>query len=282
MILLIIGIGIVLTMGLLWLAMFGEQREALGIWIGQLFQRGWLKSRRGANQLGDGARQSMRATQGGVHGAFGFFSRHRLVVLSIFLILTFPPLVVLHMQGLLDFSHFVGRDKPANPVVARLLEGEKLVPPQPLPPDVFTTRDVETVRPGIARANRKWDLLKPDFRQRLLAVYKVMKEEYGYQMVLLEGYRSPERQNRLMAKGSSVTHAGAFQSYHQFGLAADSAFYRDGKLHIARDSDWIRRGYDLYGKVAAEYGLTWGGNWSFKDYGHVELRGSQYDDPTKH
>lgn len=282
MILLVIGMGLLLAVGLLWLAMFGEQRDALAAWFGQVFQLGWQRGRRQADRVGTGTRSSIRATGGGMRGLFDVTSRHRWVVLAIFLILTFPPLVVLHMRGLLDFSHFVGEGTPANPVASRLLEGEQLVPPQPLPPDAFRTREVETVRPDLVRANRKWDRLKSGFRQRLLAVFKVMRNKYGYKMVLLEGYRSPKRQNRLMAQNNGLTNAKAFQSYHQFGLAADAAFYRDGKLKIARDNAWIRRGYDLYGKVAQKYGLTWGGNWSMHDYGHVELRGSEYDDPSNH
>lgn len=282
MILVLVGLGLLLALGLLWLAMFGDQRDALFSWLARLSANTWRGSRRQVDRAGAGARSSMRMTRSSARDTGRFFSRHRLVMLAMFLILTFPPLVVLHMQGLLDFSHFVGAEKSANPVVAQLLEGEKLVPPQSPPPDVFTTREIETIRPGLARANRKWDRLKPEFTQRLLAVFKVMREQYGYEMVLLEGYRSPERQNRLMASGSGVTQAGAYKSYHQFGLAADAAFFRNGKLHIVRDSDWIRRGYDLYGKIAQQYGLTWGGNWSFKDYGHVELRGSSYDDPSKH
>ncbi|RJS91707.1 M15 family peptidase [Salinisphaera sp. Q1T1-3] len=197
--------------------------------------------------------------------------------------LTFPPLVVLHLNGMLDFSAIVAPDDVAvNPVVDRLLKGEHLAPPQPLPPAAFTTREVETVRPDLVYANRKWKLLKAGFRQRLLAVYKTMQNQYGYHMVLLEGYRSPERQRKLANQDDRVTNAGAGQSYHQYGLAADSAFLRDGKVVIRRDNDWIKRGYKLYGQVAQQYGLTWGGNWSFHDYGHVELRNSQYDDPSNH
>jgi hypothetical protein len=48
-----------------------------------------------------------------------------------------------------------------------------------------------------------------------------------------EGWRSPERQTLLAAKGTHVTNASAWQSYHQYGLGADCAFYRDGKLVIS-------------------------------------------------
>ena len=69
-----------------------------------------------------------------------------------------------------------------------------------------------------------------------------------------------------------MTRAGAYESYHQYGLAADSAFRRDGRIVIAETDPWAMRGYELYGQVAHSVGLTWGGEWTLKDFGHVELR----------
>lgn len=157
--------------------------------------------------------------------------------------------------------------------IAALLTGERLVPPAPLPPEVFSTREVELVRPMVRYASRNWDLLDPMFAQRLLMVYRIMLEQHGYEMVLIEGYRSPQRQDQLAALGGHVTQAGAYRSYHQFGLAADSAFLRHGKLVISEQDSWAMRGYQLYGQVAASLGFTWGGGWkSIKDLRHVELR----------
>ncbi len=166
-----------------------------------------------------------------------------------------------------------GTHRRVDPQIAALLQGEQLVPPAPLPPEVFTTREVEAERPMLSSASREWGALDGDFRQRLLLVFKIMREKHGYEMALLEGYRSPERQELLRSRGPTVTLAGANQSYHQFGLAADSAFYRDGKLVISEKDPWAMRGYQLYGEVAESVGLTWGGRWtSIIDLGHVELR----------
>lgn len=156
--------------------------------------------------------------------------------------------------------------------VAALLRGEQLVAPPALPPLVFTTAEVELVRPMLAEASRNWGMLHPEFQRRLLAAFQVMRERHGYEMALLEGYRSPERQDRLAALGQGVTNARAFQSYHQYGLAADCAFLRDGKLVISEKDPWAMRGYRLYGEVAESLGLTWGGRWKMMDFGHAELR----------
>ena len=125
---------------------------------------------------------------------------------------------------------------------------------------------------NIKNADRNWNKMNSEFVQRMLTVYKVMSEQYGYDMVLLEGYRSPGRQAKLLKQGSHVTKAGSYKSYHQFGLAGDSAFIRNGKIVITEKDPWAMQGYKLYGKVAKSAGLVWGGDWRMMDLGHVELR----------
>ncbi|WP_047194392.1 M15 family metallopeptidase [Caldimonas brevitalea] len=186
-------------------------------------------------------------------------------------LLLIPPTVVYLLRDRHQPEGYV--DLADNPtLVGQLLEGEQLVAPPALPPEVFTTAEVQQSRPLLSSADRKWELLDHDFRQRLLMAFKIMKEQHGYDMALLEGYRSPERQAMLQNMGTHVTHAGPYQSYHQFGLAADCAFYRNGKLVISERDPWAMRGYELYGEVAASLGLTWGGAWKMRDLGHVELR----------
>ncbi len=205
---------------------------------------------------------------------------HLAVAAVAVLLLILPPLGVWWAgpgQGLSGFDDHARRAEPE--VVTALLQGEQLVPPPVLPPALFTTPEVETVRPQLALADRRWEQFDPQFRQRLLWVYKVMKEEHGYDMVLLEGYRSPERQTLLSKLGPSVTNAGAWQSYHQYGLAADSAFLRNGKLVISERDPWAMQGYELYGRVALRAGLVWGGRWQNADLGHVELRGTRKERP---
>ena len=184
------------------------------------------------------------------------------------------PLLPLALRGSLQldgFDHRVSRE--VNEQVAALLRGEQLVPPPLVPPELFTTREVEQARPMIRGASRQWELLEADFRQRLLVVFKLMRERHGYEMVLLEGYRSPERQTQLAALGPQVTRAAAFESWHQYGLAADCAFMRDGRIVISEQDPWIASGYAAYGEVARSVGFVWGGGWrSIKDFGHVELR----------
>jgi peptidoglycan L-alanyl-D-glutamate endopeptidase CwlK len=206
-----------------------------------------------------------------VEAACTFIRARRSMVAAAATLLIIPPLFALtvHTPGVLEFSDD-GRVPDRR--IAQLLQGEQLVPPPRLPPEVFTTREVVLVRPAAAWASRDWALLDEQFRQRLLLVFRLMRERHGYELALLEGYRSPQRQETLAAQGPHVTRAGAHMSYHQTGRAADIAFYRDGKLVISERDPWAMEGYRLYGAIAEELGMTWGGRWQMNDLGHVELR----------
>lgn len=146
------------------------------------------------------------------------------------------------------------------------LNPERLVPPPALPPSMFMGSE----RPALETADRDWNKLNPRFTQPVLQVLTRLQAR-GYSFVLLEGYRSPERQEKLADLGSHVTNARAFQSKHQFGLAVDLAPLRDGKLQISERDPWAMQAYVALGEEAERAGLTWGGRWWFKDYGHVEV-----------
>lgn len=201
-----------------------------------------------------------------------FARRHSLALGAAMLAIAIPTLVALLASSPRMLPGYEARETMPDSQVAALLAGEQLAPPLPLPPLAFSTREVALVRPMLVDASRNWGLLHPDLHQRLLLAFKIMKDKHGYDMALLEGYRSPARQNLLASMGSQVTNAAAFQSYHQFGLAADCAFWRDGKLVISEKDPWALRGYRLYGEVAESLGMTWGGRWTMKDFGHAELR----------
>lgn len=219
------------------------------------------------------ARHGLAQAQHAAFDAMHWVRRHWVGVSITLALLSLPPLLVFSLRGLHTLDGYEDSSPSrADSVIAALLQGEQLVPPPPLPPEVFMTIEVERVRPQLGSADRRWDALDADFRQRLLLAYRLMREEHGYEMVLLEGYRSPERQTQLASMGPHVTNAAAWQSYHQHGLAADSAFLRSGKLVISERDPWAAKGYELYGHVAQRVGLTWGGRWQNADLGHVELR----------
>lgn len=112
--------------------------------------------------------------------------------------------------------------------------------------------------------------LDPDFRRKL-DTFENMLRRHGLHVKLVCGYRSIEEQNRLYAlgrvkPGRIVTNARGGYSWHNFGLAADYAFVKDGKLTWG--GPW-----GTFGIIARECGLEWGGDWErFPDRPHVQWR----------
>jgi peptidoglycan L-alanyl-D-glutamate endopeptidase CwlK len=261
-----------LVSGLIWLTVFPAGRSSLRRLLGRLQHR--LQTRAdGWQRAGSaGAQAGWSGARGGWHAGRELLRRHWPFFAVGLPLILIPTLLALLMRKPDMLPEYEPTETVVDAQVAALLNGERLVPPSALPPVVFNTREVELVRPMLVDASRNWGLLQPDFSQRLLLLFKIMKEKHGYDMALLEGYRSPARQELLAGMGSSVTNARAFQSWHQYGLAADCAFLRDGKLVISEKDPWAMRGYQLYGEVAESLGLTWGGRWTMMDFGHTELR----------
>lgn len=259
-----------------WLTLFPAPRERAWAVICSVLRRFSSIADRAGDRASTRIIDSGRNVRDSSTRVASTVKRHRLVLLISILLIAGPPIVILMTRQTVVLDGFSDDDTaPTNPLIAELLRGERLIPPQPLPPEVFVVAEIERKSAGMAveaieivTADRKWDRLDTDLQQRVLAVFKVMREQYGYDMVLTEGYRSPERQAGLP---KSVTRAGPWQSCHQFGLAADSAVFRNGKLQWDLGDAWVRRGYMLYGQLARQAGLEWGGDWrSFKDLPHVE------------
>ena len=259
-----------LACSLIWLACFPTGRALVNGWMFG------LRSRLGRITLARPARGApwQRArTLGELRAGAARLVRRHVVVLAIGVpAIAIPSLLALVMRTPDMLPGYEPSAALPDAQIAALLRGEQLVPPSDAPPLAFTTQEVEQVRPLLVNASRNWGMMHPDFNQRLLLAFKIMKEKHGYDMALLEGYRSPARQDELAATGGHVTNARAFQSWHQYGLAADCAFLRDGKLVISEKDPWAMRGYQLYGQVAESLGLTWGGRWKMMDFGHIELR----------
>lgn len=113
--------------------------------------------------------------------------------------------------------------------------------------------------------------LLPLVKRRADLVLKDM-EMLGHPMRITQGYRSIEHQNALYAQGRNgdtrlrVTNAKGGDSLHQYGVAADFVFRREG--YDASKALW-----ETFGKVAEKHGFEWGGRWtSFVDKPHLEMK----------
>lgn len=147
------------------------------------------------------------------------------------------------------------------------------------PADAFKPSRLDTTRAdgltGPRHIDRRMEALEPAFRAKLQQVYDLMRTRHHYEMTLIEGRRTPARQNYLVSLGPHVTLRA--DSAHLKGQAADSAFVREGRVVLDADDAagkaWLAEGYRLFGETANEVGLTWGGHWPhLRDYGHVEMR----------
>lgn len=173
--------------------------------------------------------------------------------------------VVLSLSNSIVMDSLALREWGRQSHIQKALDPEYLAPPPAFPPSFF----VGSGRDDLEAANRDWGRLNPRFLKPVLELLRRL-EKRGYVFALLEGYRSPERQEMLADKGSHVTNARAYQSRHQFGQAADLAPIRDGRLVISERDPWAMEAYLVLGEEAERTGMVWGGRWWLKDYGHVE------------
>lgn len=104
------------------------------------------------------------------------------------------------------------------------------------------------------------DLLRPDFGDKLGALLAACHDE-GLPLKLFETARSPARQDQLYGKGRdpdlpeygrTVTRAEAYQSAHQYGLAADLVFWVDGEWTWDEPTPGM---WDSFGDLALLNGL---------------------------
>jgi len=97
----------------------------------------------------------------------------------------------------------------------------------------------------------------------------------GHAVRIVQGYRSREEQDKLYAQGritagAIVTQAKGGESLHNYGVAVDFVFRKEG--YNASSSLW-----DLLGKVGKAQGFEWGGDshWikaGFVDRPHFQMK----------
>jgi hypothetical protein len=113
------------------------------------------------------------------------------------------------------------------------------------------------------------DDLLPEVKRRAERLIKAM-ELAGHPIRITEGYRSPQRQNELYAQGRTkpgqiVTNARGGESLHQFRVAFDVVFIKEG--FNASEDLWQH-----LGEVGEGLGLEWGGRWTgLVDKPHLQL-----------
>nr|WP_204543800.1 M15 family metallopeptidase [Peribacillus deserti] len=105
--------------------------------------------------------------------------------------------------------------------------------------------------------------------------------KYGITIVITDGFRSIEEQNKLYEKGRSgsgsiVTNVRGGESFHNFGLAFDYALKnKSGQVIWDTGYDGNENGRSDWfevAEIAKDIGFEWGGDWEkFKDFPHLQM-----------
>lgn len=162
-----------------------------------------------------------------------------------------------------------------NEVVSAVLGEAALLPPPVLPPAAF----VGEAGADLVSADRDWSKLDPDFLRLVVRLIERLRHR-GHVMTLVEGYRSPARQDHLAASGAGLTRAVGLASRHQYGLAVDLLPLIDGRPVFDEQVPGAAAAFRALGEEAEALGLVWGGRWSFRDLGHVEVPGKIQENMT--
>jgi peptidoglycan L-alanyl-D-glutamate endopeptidase CwlK len=120
--------------------------------------------------------------------------------------------------------------------------------------------------PVPVRVNSRIDVLAPAFRRKIEAVL----EAVPYATVA-ETLRTDARQQYLFGFGRDyddgrgiVTYSEtALDTWHHYGLAADI-------IHKEKGWEAPMQWWQQLGAAAKAQGLVWGGDWTFRDYPHIQ------------
>ena len=107
--------------------------------------------------------------------------------------------------------------------------------------------------------------LEPKFRVKIEKLVEWLEVTFPHdEITIAETYRSPKKQNELYKKGNHITQVRGGFSKHQYNMAVDIYFIKDGKIR-----PFCPRYYYL-GMQAQKLNLIWGGDWKMRDFGHLE------------
>lgn len=113
--------------------------------------------------------------------------------------------------------------------------------------------------------------LTPLVQRQANALIKEMTD-FGYKVMVFEGFRSFERQDELYAQGRTkpgaiITNARAGESLHNYGVAVDVVFVENNRPSWGEHHNWY-----ILGEVGKKHGFSWGGDWKgFVDRPHFEM-----------
>ena len=140
----------------------------------------------------------------------------------------------------------------------------------PQPPNIPESRDLAHCHPELVT---RYQRLKAAFRERT-----------GRDLFETCTWRSSEKQQELYKVGRrGIPGEKIITKIDGVTKRSRHNFFPSQALDVCVDTDpgpgkhpvWDESSYLILGPLCGEFGLVWGGNFSFKDYPHVEIGGSE-------
>jgi peptidoglycan L-alanyl-D-glutamate endopeptidase CwlK len=117
--------------------------------------------------------------------------------------------------------------------------------------------------------------IHPDLRKVCdLALALTVQRHTNLDFLILDGKRTKTEQEGHILNGASKTR----NSRHLYGYAIDFGALVNGKLRWEPVYYKIIGGYFLEASEKLRIPIIWGGNWKWKDWGHIELSRARYPD----
>ena len=136
---------------------------------------------------------------------------------------------------------------------------------------ITNTLDMEVEKTWDSKTDQKIKTLHPKLRPLASKFINEVQKRLGHKLRITDGLRTFAEQDRLYAQGRTtpgkiVTRVRGGGSYHNYGLAFDCYFTKDGSVTFAKGIT------PEIAKIGNELGLEWGGSWAtFKDMPHFQL-----------
>jgi peptidoglycan L-alanyl-D-glutamate endopeptidase CwlK len=140
---------------------------------------------------------------------------------------------------------------------------------------LFKKTDMETnevvEKTWDSKTDAKIQTMHPLLRAKASKFINEVEKKLGKRLKITDGLRTFAEQDKLYAQGRTtagkkVTNAKGGQSYHNYGLAFDCYFTKNGSV------DFSHAITPEVAKIGQDMGLEWGGKWtSIKDFPHFQL-----------
>lgn len=117
--------------------------------------------------------------------------------------------------------------------------------------------------------SRDVDALTPEMRTLTLELLD-KAQAHGINAMIICTYRTQQEQDAIWAQGR--TQQGKKITWTRHSRHTDRQAVDIVLLHPDGELNWRGADYEPLGLIGESLGLTWGGRWAVRDYGHFEVK----------